>query len=591
MLPNTTTTSDLRTHEGNPKLAPFFVWGVWALMLLAALTFVWSYGSNVPSWDDWDMVPTFTGHQPVTLSWLWSQHNEHRVPLPRIISLGLYRFIAHDFRVGMYFNVLVMGILACSMIFAAKRLRGFNSYADAFFPLLLLNWGQGLNFIWSWQLEFFTSTVLAGIVLLLIALSGTELSRRTALGIGICQVLLALCGAHGVALLPAIAVWLCCSAVLIIRSDKAQARRNGSLVLGMALLTLMLVPLYFIGYEKVPYHLSSPGWRATFMTCIQFLTMGFGPAVRSLWPLSGISMLCLLLLCSAILLIVVLRRPVERNRALGLFMFLGAMGSLALGLGLGRDGFEPRYITLSVPASLCIYFVLLIYAPPKVNHVLCFILFLITSLTLWPNTRFGLAYAKDLRLHLNAFEQDMAAGVPGYQLINQYGDYLHPHHDIPTDYMPMLRQAGVGYFRFLSEDPKHGETRLPLAPTELKEVRWEEGTAYSTGASPYLVFDLPEERYVSGVRLKYTYCNAEGTCPYVALYWKSSSQRDFTSDQYKKISPTGDRANWCSVTWARVGEPETTMDVWICDKVKQVRIHPDFKPGVFKISEIVLLVP
>ena len=43
------------------------VWTIWSGMLLAALLLVIYYGSNVPSWDDWDMIPTLTGNQPVTL--------------------------------------------------------------------------------------------------------------------------------------------------------------------------------------------------------------------------------------------------------------------------------------------------------------------------------------------------------------------------------------------------------------------------------------------------------------------------------------------------------------------------------------------
>src|SRR5689334_13338668 len=151
----------------NREHSVLFVWSLWLLMLLAALGFVWRYGSNVPYLDDWDIVPTMTRHQPVTASWLWSQHNEHRVPVPRIIDLALFWGVGRDFRVGMYFNVLLVGALAFGMIITAKRLRGRTSYSDAFLPLLLLNWGQGLNFIWSWQTEFFLSTVLAGIVLLI----------------------------------------------------------------------------------------------------------------------------------------------------------------------------------------------------------------------------------------------------------------------------------------------------------------------------------------------------------------------------------------------------------------------------------------
>jgi hypothetical protein len=575
--------------------AALFVWGVWLLMLLAALGFVCRYGSNVPYLDDWDIVPTMTGHQPVTAIWLWSQHNEHRVPVPRIIDLALFWCVARDFRAGMYFNVLMMGALAFGMIITARCLRGRISYTDAFFPLLLLNWGQGLNFIWSWQTEFFLSTTLAGILLLIIARSGERLAPSAAVATGVCLLLLALCGAHGVALLPALALWLGYSAALRWLSDDPLARRDGLFTLGISLLALLMVGLYFVGWERVPYHPTNPGLLGVLRTATQFFTLGFGSAVRSVWPLSGIGALCLLLFGLALLAVTFWNRPHERIRASGLFMFLGGMASLALGLGLGRDGFEPRYITLSVPVWCCVYFIAVIYPPPnfspKVSRVLQLVLLLAAGAALWPNTRFGSAFAKNLRSQFSSFEQEMTAGAPSHRLINRYADYLHPHHDIPNDYMPMLRQAGVGSFRFLRSDPMFREFSLPLTPSRLNQVKWEGGIAYGTGNRPHLVFSLPEQQYVSGVRLKYSYGNADGTCPYVSLYWKRDDQDDFTKDRFRKYSPTGDRKNWCHGTWTRINEPETTLIFWICDTVSQLRIHPDFKPGVFKLSEVVLLRP
>ncbi len=575
--------------------ATLFVWSVWLLMLLAAGGFVWRYGSNVPYLDDWDIVPTMTGHQPVTAGWLWSQHNEHRVPVPRIIDLALFWGIARDFRVGMYFNVLMAGALAFGLIIAAKRLRGWISYPDVFFPLLLLNWAQGLNFIWSWQTEFFLSTALAGVVLLIIARSGERLRPAAAAATGVCLVLLALSGAHGVALLPALAIWLGYSAAMRWRSDDPRARRDGLFILGISLLALLMVGLYFVGWERVPYHPTNPGLWGVLKTVTQFFTMGFGSAIRSVWPLSGIAALCLLMFGLALLVIVFWNRPQERIRASGLFMFLSAMASLALGLGLGRDGFEPRYITLSVPAWCCVYFIGVIYSRSnvgfKAGDVLQSVLLLAACATLWPNTRFGTAFAKNLRSQFNSFELELAAGAPPHRLINRYAEYLHPHHDIPNDYMPMLRRAGVGSFQFLRSDPVFREVSLPLTPTGLNQVRWEAGIAYGTGNRPHLVFRLPEQQYVSGVRLKYSYRNADGACPYVSLYWKQDNQDDFTKDRFRKYSPTGDRKNWCYGTWTRINEAETTLIFWICDTVSQLRIHPDFKPGVFKLSEVVLLRP
>ena len=93
-------------------------------MLAAACAFVLRFGTNVPSWDDWDMVPTLTGEQPVTAFWLWSQHNEHRVPLPRLIMLALNKLTVVDFRVDMLFDALLLAALAGGMILVAQSLRG-----------------------------------------------------------------------------------------------------------------------------------------------------------------------------------------------------------------------------------------------------------------------------------------------------------------------------------------------------------------------------------------------------------------------------------------------------------------------------------
>jgi hypothetical protein len=591
MSASTSKTTDLVVGISSTKTASYFVWGAWALMLTVALVFVWRFGSNVPSWDDWDMVPTMTGNQPVTWNWLWSQHNEHRIPVPRIINLMLYWGVALDFRVGMYFNVLMMGAVAFAMIIAAKRLRGRIDYPDAFFPVLLLNLGQGLNFIWSWQVEFFVSTAVACIVLLFVLQSRPYLSVIAGAAVGFCLILLSMSGAHGVALVPALALWLAIVGIIRWHSGERRSRPEGIIMLGFAALGFILTGLYFVGYEKVPYHPTSPDLKATLFTALKFLTMGFGSAVREVWPLSGIAVLCFLLFTGIVLCVVMLKHRLERTRALGLAAFMGGMFSLALGLGLGRDGFEPRYITLSVAIWCCVYFITVIYVPAKSGFFLQLILLLATCSALWVNTRAGLAYGEDLRNRLASFEQEMANGVPSYQLISEYAGYLHPHHDIPQEYMPMLREAGVGSFRFLQDDPQFRHVTIPITPLELNQVRLEGNVAYALGSNPYMVFALSGDRYVSGILLKYSYSNNEGTCPYISVYWKRSDQKDFTSEQFKKYSPTGDKANWCSGTWRQVNESEKTMIVWVRDTVGEIRINPDFKPGVFTISQIDLLEP
>ncbi len=131
------------------------------------------------------------------------------------VLLGLHRITGINFRTPMFFNVLVVGALAMAMILIAKRLRGGRiRYTDAFFPLILLNWGQAENLIWGWQLQFYASMSLSAIALLFIVQSEPRLRLGNTMLLGICLVLLPLCGANGLVLVPPVALWLSYSALL-----------------------------------------------------------------------------------------------------------------------------------------------------------------------------------------------------------------------------------------------------------------------------------------------------------------------------------------------------------------------------------------
>src|SRR5205823_2555287 len=139
----------------------------------AALAFVGRYGPDVPIGDDYDLVPALSGARPIAADWLWSQHNEHRIPLPRLVLLASYRLSGYDFRAGMFVNVVLLAALAAGLIAAARGLRGATWYSDAFFALALLHGGHHANLLWSFQVAFVLATALAGAILLLIARGGS----------------------------------------------------------------------------------------------------------------------------------------------------------------------------------------------------------------------------------------------------------------------------------------------------------------------------------------------------------------------------------------------------------------------------------
>jgi len=569
----------------------FGAWALWLAMLLGALGLVASYGSDVPSWDDWDMVPTLTHAQPVTPEWLWSQHNEHRVPLPRLIFLALNRLTTVDFRVTMCADVLAVGLLAAVFMWAAARLRGRASVADAFFPLVLLELGQSVNMLWGWQLEFFASAILGGAAVLAIALAGTALSvRRATIVVGSCALLLPLTGANGLGMVPALALWPLALAVLPDHWTGAAECRGDRVLLALGVGALALTALYFVGWERVPHHPRSAGIYSTLGTAVQFVSIGLGPAMRDLWPAIGLAVITCFGGTAALLIRAWRERPAERARAGGLLLFLGAMGSLALGLGMGRNGFEVRYVTLAIPAWCGVWLAWSIYGSEEWSGRMPAVLTAAALLALWGNTRFGLEYARDLRSHLAGFEADLRAGVPRRELVRRYDPYLHPHQDVPLEYLPMLRQAGIGIYGGLREDPPVREVPLDLTPSELAHVTWHDSTATVAGADAHLDFTLPAERAVAGIRLEYQYQAADGSLPLVGLRWKRAAEANYPADNYKKYSPTGDRANWERGTWTRLGDSATTMTVALADTIAQIRILPNYVPGSFRITRLVLLV-
>src|SRR6185437_3287251 len=245
------------------------------------------------------------------------------------------------------------GLLAAAFVWTAGRLRGRPSLADLFGPIVLLELGQAPNLLWGWQLEFFASAVLAGVALLAIAGGGRTLAL----------------------------------AVLPDRWTGAQALRGDRLLLALGGGSLALTALYFGGWERVPYHPRSAGVYQTLKTSAQFVTIGLGPAARALWPVPGILVLALFAATAVLLARAWAGRPGERARAGGLLLFLGAMASLALGLGLGRNGFEVRYVTLAVPAWCCAYLAWVIYGSSGAGRRIPAGLALVAALALWSNAR------------------------------------------------------------------------------------------------------------------------------------------------------------------------------------------------------------
>ncbi len=368
-----------------------FVWTIWALLFGIAAIYVIRFGADVPVWDDYAVIPEVTGARPVTLGWLWSQHNEHRIPLTRLILLGIFRLDGADPRPVMLLIVGLLASLAAMLVRAASHARGGYHHADAFLPVALLNLGHHANLLWGFQINHVLSLLLLGTVLALVVRSRGIPSLATLAVAAACVSLMPLCNAGGLAFIPALSFWFWVLAARVF-FERGPNGLHALRIVTLSLPALLLLALYFRGYSAPKHHAVPAGAWAALRTTAQFLGMSLGDPGARLWPVSGLVVMVLLLGAVGVLVLSWLRQRGERARIEGIACVLAAVISLALGTGWGRSGedelagLQARYTTIAIPALLVIYFVFASYGPRFTRNLVPMLLFTGVCVLLWPNT-------------------------------------------------------------------------------------------------------------------------------------------------------------------------------------------------------------
>ncbi len=174
---------------------------LWAPPLLVAGCIL-LLGVNVYLQDEWDAIGALllaTARNGWSWSQLWAPHNEHRLPLPRLLFALLHGHGPHLIT-GMLLQLAVMGVtfavLYRTLLRPVLRTAGPSpTLWAALFSVLFFSLGQKENLFWNFQLAW--ALVVLGLVLAALGLQRQRLTWFLA-GLGLCF----LCSAHWVALLP-----------------------------------------------------------------------------------------------------------------------------------------------------------------------------------------------------------------------------------------------------------------------------------------------------------------------------------------------------------------------------------------------------
>ena len=339
--------------------AAIFVWGFWAFLTVQAFVCVYRYASRTPFLEDWYWVDLMTGHKNLTWSWLWEQSaGDHRQPILKALFYLNYKLFGIDVRPVLYLNLSLFVLLAAGMIWAARRVRGVTSFTDAFFPILLLTIGLAELFIWGEAALYVISTFLVGAFLIIHMVYGPRLTPAPALAAGFCLVLLPLAFGSGLTYVPFLALWMGYTGYQLIRSSNPVERRAGYICLFAAFAGFFVVAACATGYKRSSTDLDETvtsfqnGPVKVFKTTLKFLAMSLGPAARRpAYPVSGLIVVALIVVCTACLATSILRGdPRKRPTAVGLSLFLMAYLLTALAVGV-----SVRFLSheLSILPTLC----------------------------------------------------------------------------------------------------------------------------------------------------------------------------------------------------------------------------------------------
>ncbi len=183
-------------------------WAVWTIATTALFLFIRHYARNVPYIDDWSMVPLITGCEPVSLKWAWSQHNEHRVLVPKLILAGLFRGVSLDLRSAMYLNAGLLSMAAAMMLVLARGLRGRPGLTDVVLPLSILSIAQYDCLLTGFALNLVLTALVLYALIAIVARAGERPPWMSVVPVGVLLLLLPLCGGSGLVVLPPLIVWL-----------------------------------------------------------------------------------------------------------------------------------------------------------------------------------------------------------------------------------------------------------------------------------------------------------------------------------------------------------------------------------------------
>lgn len=222
---------------------------VWPILLgisppILLIAWINRYAINVPFGDEWALVPLFEkwSNGQLTFRDLYQQHNEHRIPIPKLIYLAFAELTNWNLRAEMFLSVGLCGVTSACVYVLLRRTVG-ESRREAVLlwaaaNLLIFSPMQAQNWLWGFQLQMFIPTLC--LVMTLVIFTSDFASWAKFGGSGLLVALATFSFGNGLLLWPVVALFL------ILRGESKWW------VAAWLLASAVVLVLYSVGYYRIP---------------------------------------------------------------------------------------------------------------------------------------------------------------------------------------------------------------------------------------------------------------------------------------------------------------------------------------------------
>lgn len=141
-----------------------------------------AWAVNMPSWDEWEMVPVLAHLHAGHFVWadFWNQHNEHRVLFPTLLLAGLAQLDNWNIVVECLCSLAVAALSFALVVGTARRTRIASAGFLIVASVIWFSPAQWDNWLWGWQIEWFMNVLgLMAVVFVLAQLAGGTLRARS----------------------------------------------------------------------------------------------------------------------------------------------------------------------------------------------------------------------------------------------------------------------------------------------------------------------------------------------------------------------------------------------------------------------------